>query len=261
MRQLKQRVFPLRVAYQRLRRRLRWHISPRRWATERRTVAEFPSVLFEHRSPLTRGLGNAEMVRAKVHNVRLALPNLNGLVLDPGEVFSFCRLVGPTGRRQGYWAGPEMHDGQMKAAEGGGLCQLANMTFLLAIHMNAKILERHRHSLDLSPDQDRTVPFGCGATVFYNYVDLQFENALDVPVLIHVHATDDELIGQVRTRDPLGFRVSLQETDHRWVREDDVIYRVNKIWRVVCPHERRELLFENRCRVLYEADHLLDCAE
>ena len=201
------------------------------------------------------------MIRAKVHNVRLAIPRLDELVLRPEEVFSFCRLVGPTGRRQGYLPGAEMHDGQMTAGSGGGLCQLANMMFLLAIHMKARILERHRHSLDLSPDQGRTIPFGCGATVFYNYVDLQFENVLHVPVLIHAYTTDDELIGQVRTPEPLDLTVSLQETDHRWIRDDGVIYRVNKVWRVMGPQEHRELLFENRCRVLYEAEHLLDSAD
>ncbi|MEM7168416.1 MAG: VanW family protein [Planctomycetota bacterium] len=258
LRALKRQLFPVRVGYHRWKRRRHWRTHPQRWATTRQKATAFPSVLFEHRSPLDRGLGSAEMVRGKIHNVRLALRCLNELVVQPGEVFSFCRLVGPTGRRQGYRPGPEMHDGEMQARPGGGLCQLANMMFLLAIHMDARIIERHRHSLDLAPDQDRTVPFGCGATIFYNYVDLQFENTLDVPVLIHVHATETELIGQVRTQAPLTFRITLQETNHRWVRDSGAIYRENMVWRVHWPQEQRQLLFQNRCRVAYEAQHLLE---
>jgi vancomycin resistance protein VanW len=78
----------------------------------------------------------------------------------------------------------EFRDGETVTAVGGGLCQLANLLVLLGIEAGMEILERHRHSLDLFPDADRTAPFGCGATVFYNYVDLRLRNVMDFPLLL-----------------------------------------------------------------------------
>lgn len=81
-------------------------------------------------------------------------------------VFSFTRSVGPSTRSRGYLPALEFRDGQTVTAVGGGLCQLANLIVLLGIEAGLEIVERHRHSLDLFPDAERTAPFGCGATVF-----------------------------------------------------------------------------------------------
>ena len=74
--------------------------------------------------------------------------------------------------------------GEVRVGTGGGLCQLANMLYWLALHTPLVIKERHHHSFDLFPDDRRVIPFGTGTSVFYNYVDLQFYNptAQSVPI-------------------------------------------------------------------------------
>lgn len=214
----------------------------------------------ERQSPLRRGSWDEDLVEGKIRNVSLAAEKLDGLLLGPDEIFSFCRIVGKTTRRCGFTEGPELHDGKMGAAVGGGVCQISNLLFLLALDINADILERHRHSFDLMPDVNRTVPFGCGATVFYNYVDFQFRNVLPRPVLLEMKLTQGHLVGRFSSTEPLGFRVSIVETGHRFFRRDEKTYRANKLWKVVDRGDGREaapeFLFGNESHVLYPTDHL-----
>ena len=76
-----------------------------------------------------------------------------------------------------------------------------------------KIEERHRHGLDLFPDHGRTVPFGCGATVYYPYADLKFSNPLPFPVLIETFLSDGQLIGRIRADTDPGFSFEIEERD------------------------------------------------
>jgi vancomycin resistance protein VanW len=257
------RLFWARVAYHRVARHVDQRLHPRRWATQRGDSARFPVVAAERSSPLQRAPTGAiaSFTEEKTGNLRLAAAKLNRLVIEPGEVFSFCRTVGRTTARQGYRPALELHDGQMLPSVGGGLCQLSNLLLLLALEVNAEILERHRHSLDLFRDVERTVPFGCGATVFYNYVDFQFRNALAARLLLEVEVAPPLLMGRVRAEQPLPCDVHIAETDHRFFREGGAVYRANRIWREVAWDDgrapQRELMFENCCRVMYPADDLV----
>jgi vancomycin resistance protein VanW len=191
----------------------------------------------------------------------LAAAKVNGAVIAPNQVFSFCRTVGKTTSSAGYLPALELIQGELRAEIGGGLCQLSNLLFLLALDINAEIVERHRHSFDLFRDVERTVPFGCGATVFYNYVDFQFRNTLPFAVLLNVRVDPEVLHAEARAMEPLPFDVRVYETDHRFFRRDGAVYRANRIWRQVRWHDGRhcepELIAANECRVLYPADDLV----
>lgn len=257
------RLFGVRVAYHRLGRKIHHRLHPLPWAAGRGDPSDFPVAVGTRSSPLQRAPTGAIAAHTeeKTHNLRLAAAKLNRLAIRPGEVFSFCRTVGPARRRDGYLPALELHDGEMQPSVGGGLCQLSNLLLLLAIEANAEIVERHRHSLDLFRDVERTVPFGCGATVFYNYVDFQFRNCLPFPLLLEVAVQPPLLVARLHAPEPLPFRARIVETDHRFFRSGGRIYRANRIWREVqWAGDRttdRELLFENCCRVMYPADDLV----
>ncbi len=255
--------FALRIAVHRFRRTLEWRIHPMPWAAEQQSLDAFPLALVERASPLQRAPDGAiaAYTDEKINNLRLACRQIDGLALPPNSVFSFCRSVGNTVREKGYLPALELHDGVMQPSVGGGLCQLSNLLLLLALEINAEIVERHRHSFDLFRDVERSVPFGCGATVFYNYVDFQFRNCLPFPVCIHAAVTPPVLRASIHAACPLPFRISIQETDHGFFRRQGQIFRKNRIWRHIeradGRQEEPELLFENVCRVLYPADDLV----
>lgn len=118
--------FGARVAYYRMRRTLAWWRHPLPWAVERRNPEAFPLTLAARTSPLQRSPEGAiaAFTEEKTHNLRLACSRIDGLVIPPGAVFSFCRSVGKTTSRKGYLPALELHDGSMQPSVGGGLCQL-----------------------------------------------------------------------------------------------------------------------------------------
>jgi len=237
------------------------------WASLKGGVSDFPELGAARSSPLKRAPDGAisAFTEEKTHNLRLACEKVDGLILHAGEVFSFCRTVGKTTRARGYLPALELIQGKLRPEIGGGLCQLSNLLFLLAVEVNADIVERHRHSYDLFRDVERSVPFGCGATVFYNYVDFQFRNTLDGPLLLQVGVDSEDLWGEVRAAEPLPFTVSIVETDHRFFRRGPDVIRANRIWREVRWRDgrpaTRELLAANECKVLYPADDLVGGGE
>jgi vancomycin resistance protein VanW len=256
--------FALRVRLQQTKRHLHWRLHPLPWATQHADPADFPCIIDERSSPLHRVTAGSQGLTSegKEKNIALGSAAIDGIVIAPGEVFSFCRVIGPTTCKRGYVPGLEMHDQELTRSPGGGLCQLANLLFAMAVHADAEIVERHRHSFDLFPDADRTVPFGFGATVFYNHVDFQFRNTLDQPLMLHTWVEDERLHGQVRLPQCPGWRMRVVETGHRFYRENGLIYRENQLWkqRVLIDgiEQARAPLFSTKAQVLYPADHLID---
>ncbi len=247
-----------------IRRRLRdWQDfrSPDRIARSRGSAADYPVLVSEKSSPLKREVAGSLSAHTveKTRNLELGAARLNGLVIMPGEVFSFNRTIGPSTRRLGYLPALEFRDGETVTAVGGGLCQLANLIVLSGIETGMEIIERHRHSLDLFPDANRTAPFGCGATVFYNHVDLRLRNTLDFPLLLEASVDPPLCRVAIRSASAMPFRCRMIETDHEFVKVSGVVRRRNKLWREYedGSGKRRELLCDNDCRVVYPAEHLV----
>jgi vancomycin resistance protein VanW len=251
----------LRVEIARLRRLPRWTLERPLLAPQRLAPAErapFIHVLAEHTSPLRRETGffSAALQAGKERNIEIAATRLEGIVLRPAGTFSYHHAVGRPSRTRGFREGLELHDGRPSVGVGGGLCTVSNLLYLLALRAGLKVIERHRHALDLFPDHGRTVPFGCGATVFYNLADLRFENPLPVPVLLRMQVHEGMLHGAVLSeRDP-GYRIDVYEENHRFERVGTAWYRENWIRRRIRRADGTLVVDEevahNRGRVLYD---------
>jgi vancomycin resistance protein VanW len=262
MRQLARRLvpFPLRVELVRLRGAPLRLLERRVVARERvagAALAEHGFVLAERSSPLRREpVRDERLQRGKERNVGLAVRSLDGVLVRPGQLCSYQHIVGRPSRLRGFVPGLELHGEQPGAGIGGGCCQVSNLLYLLCLQGGMRVVERHRHGLDLFPDSARTVPFGCGATVFYGTADLRFDNPLDQPVLLRMAVEDGALVGSLCcVRDP-GFRVEIEERDHRFFREGGHWQRENRIVRRILD-VRGGLILEqqvahNRARTCYE---------
>ncbi len=233
---------------------------------ERGDAARFPHAHCERSSPLRRETTIYEeaLQRAKEHNVRLGASRIHGCVLAPGETFSWHAVVGPPICLRGFLPGPELHDGRLSNGPGGGLCQVANLLYWLAVHAGLEVLERHRHDLDLFPDHERTAPFGCGATVFFPFKDLRFRNPHPWPVMLEVRVDATHVQGAVRMPEDPGFRCEVLEVSHRFVRRDGAVWRENRLVRRTHAGGsfRDEPLSENHARVAYVVpEHQLESPE
>ena len=169
-------------AYYTGKRYLLWCSPKYRWAKIRKEE-RLPCVQFSHATPLMRHLRGEEMVwqENKVTNLRLAVKRLDGLILYPGETFSYWKRIGKPTARKGYKEGMVLFLGQIGGDIGGGLCQLSNLIFWMTLHTPLTVTERYRHSHDVFPDANRTQPFGSGATCAYPHRDLMIRNDTDRP--------------------------------------------------------------------------------
>jgi len=113
--------------------------------------------VYKHQSVLIRKLGGTDLIfqRNKVDNLIIAIKKLNGIIVRPGETFSFCYLVGHPTKKKGYKEGILLCNGEAKPGIGGGLCQISNLIHWLCLHSPLTITERHHHSFDPFPDEGR----------------------------------------------------------------------------------------------------------
>lgn len=211
---------PLRLGLGRLyftaRRYRDWLLTSGEYARMINSDEALPCLIASHRTPLLRQLKDVDMQLQynKVTNLKLAGAKINGLVLRPGETFSFWKLVGKTSRRKGYLKGMVLSNGGFYAGTGGGLCQMSNLIYWITLHTPLTVTERWRHNYDVFPNSNRTQPFGCGATVVYNYIDLQIKNETDRDYQLLVRLDDEYLHAEWRSAVPAECSYEIYEADH-----------------------------------------------
>lgn len=175
-----------------------------------------PFVCFSHRTPLLRRLKDVDMwmQHNKIINLGLASRRLDGVIIHPGQVFSYWKLIGkPTGKK-GYVDGMVLKGGTFAAGTGGGLCQMSNLIFWMALHTPLTVIERHRHGYDVFPDSNRTQPFGSGATCFYPHGDLMIRNDTGEAFQLVVRVGEEYLEGEWRSSAPMEYRYEIVERNH-----------------------------------------------
>lgn len=252
--------YALSVGKERLKRYCDWVLHAGKWATLQQPT-DLPVVLCRHNSLIRRKLGDvdAQLQDNKAVNLGLAAPHIDGLLIRPGEVFSFWRLVGKPTKRKGYREGLVLKNARTDAGIGGGMCQFTNLLHWMVLHSPLTIVEHHHHNhYDLFPDYNRQIPFGTGTAIFYNYVDYQVMNTTDLTFQFRVGTSEAHLCGELRVdrTPPLSYHIT--EEDAGFVREGDGWYRENRIFRTGFDRLTgnpvfKELLLENHARVLYDA--------
>jgi vancomycin resistance protein VanW len=147
-------------------------------------------VQLRERQPIRPGA----LTENKVHNLGLAIAAMQDLAIEPGQLLSFWRLVGPPTLRAGFREGRALAGGRLSTSVGGGLCQLSGAIYSLALRAGLQIAERHAHSIDIYDEQSRYTPLGADATVSYPSLDLRVGNTLAQPLCLRFELRPDELL-------------------------------------------------------------------
>ncbi len=198
-----------------LKRHVQWHMPGQKFAADRiKDLLAYQHA--DHRTPLLRQLKGVDMwlQHNKVESLRIAASCIDGLVLKPGETFSFWRLVGRPSERRGFKVGLVLRNGAIGQGIGGGLCQMTNLIYWMALHTDLTIVERWRHGFDVFPDENRTQPFASGATCSYNYIDLQISNGTSADYQLKLRLDDAYLHGEWRCSRPKAYSYQVIERDH-----------------------------------------------
>lgn len=223
-----------------------------------------PQVIYKHNSLIRRRLGNVNMdlQEGKAVNLAISAPKVTGIIIKPGEMFSFWRLVGPDNAKNGYKEGLTIAAGEPAKGVGGGMCQFTNLIHWMVLHSELTIVEHHHHDgMDLFPDFGRKVPFGTGTSIFYNYRDYRFRNDTDNTYQLIVYTDGEYLKGELRAAHPQKYKFHIKVEDEHFTREGDNVYRNGQIIRnTIDPHSgntlKSEVIRKNHARVMYDTAHL-----
>lgn len=114
------------------------------------------------------------------HNMKLAMESINGVVVGPGETFSYNDATGDTTTSaNGYRLATAFSNGRRVQEYGGGICQVSSTLYGAALRSNMQIIERSNHMMPVG-----YCPLGQDATVSYGSLDFKFKNPTDYPVYI-----------------------------------------------------------------------------
>lgn len=124
-------------------------------------------------------------------NIRLAVQAIDGLVLQPGEEFSFNNATGNRTTEKGYRPAGAYKNGILIEEPGGGVCQVSTTLYNAVVTSGFETTERNHHSFTPSyipPGQDAMVSFDG-----YSGPDLKFRNTENTSVAIRASFQDNQL--------------------------------------------------------------------
>jgi vancomycin resistance protein YoaR len=130
----------------------------------------------------------------RIFNINLASSKLNGVLIPPGETFSFVKTIGDVSKLTGYKEAYVIENGRTVLGDGGGLCQVSTTLFRAALNTGLPIVQRNPHAYRVHYYEDDLGP-GIDAAVYVPTVDFKFKNDTKHHILIQtiVDPTNEKL--------------------------------------------------------------------
>ncbi|MFI5265198.1 MAG: VanW family protein [Candidatus Levyibacteriota bacterium] len=125
----------------------------------------------------------AHSIPGRIHNVALAASKINGVLVAPGEEFSFDKNLGDVTQYTGYQQAYIIQNGKTVLGDGGGVCQVSTTLFRAILNSGLPITDRTAHAYRVGYYEQDSPP-GLDATVYFPSVDLKFKNDTGNYILI-----------------------------------------------------------------------------
>lgn len=136
-----------------------------------------------------RGISNfAGSIPNRIYNVGLTAAKINGVLITPGETFSFNKTVGDISAATGFKQAYVIKEGRTVLDDGGGVCQDSTTLFRAVLNAGLPIVKRTAHAYRVGY-YEQGFPPGLDATVFYPSVDFQFQNDTPAHILIQAYTS------------------------------------------------------------------------
>lgn len=131
--------------------------------------------------------------RNRIHNIQVGTSKFDGVLIMPGEQFSFVSYLGSVDAANGYLPELVIKENVTTPEYGGGICQISTTAFRAAMQAGLKIDARQNHSY---PVAYYGTP-GYDATVYSPAPDLRFTNDTGSPVYLHTKIVGSKLMFEV----------------------------------------------------------------
>jgi len=119
-------------------------------------------------------------------NIKVACKYIDGMILQPGEIFSFNEVVGRRTPERGFKVATVYSGQEVLSGYGGGVCQVSTTIFNAVLYANLQIVERCQHSMTV-----HYVPYGRDAAISWGSADFKFKNTTNVPIKISAKVYDN----------------------------------------------------------------------
>ena len=122
------------------------------------------------------------------YNMGLAVAKIDGLILLPGDEFSYNKVVGPRDIEHGYKEAHVYINGRIENGIGGGICQVSTTMYNAILKADLKVNERRSHSFTVG-----YVPLGQDATAYYGGTDFRFVNTTKWPIRLNASVSGNKI--------------------------------------------------------------------
>lgn len=142
---------------------------------------------------------------SRATNLRLACESINGVVILPGQTFSYNETLGERTTERGYQTGIAYIGGESVPSIGGGICQVSSTLYYCALQADLEIIKRENHCY--APGY---VPLGMDATVSWGALDFCFRNDKDYPIRIDAKADGGEVTISLMGTDTKDYYIEME---------------------------------------------------
>ena len=153
-------------------------------------------------------------------NLRLLCQAINGVVVEPGETFSYNETLGERTAEKGYKPAPAYSGTRLTDAIGGGVCQGSSTLYNCVLLADLEVVERFCHGATVA-----YLPLGLDAAVNWGTTDFRFRNNFHFPIRIEAETTEDLVRMRILGTDEKDYYIEMTSgyDDSR----EDVIYAVS----------------------------------
>ena len=122
-------------------------------------------------------------IENRISNIQLAASKIDGIVLNPGDIFSYNDTVGERTPEAGFQMAAAYSNGEVVEEIGGGVCQVSSTLYCAVLYSQLGIKSRDSHYFKVD-----YLPWGQDATVSWPGPDFKFQNTREYPIRIHAYA-------------------------------------------------------------------------
>ena len=120
------------------------------------------------------------------HNIAVGAAKLDGMIVRPGETFSFNERIGAFTKAEGWVEGSVIVEDRTEQGIGGGICQVSTTLFRAALASGLPIEERWPHLYRVRYYEMGGFSIGYDSTIFSPGIDLKFTNDFEHPIMLRV---------------------------------------------------------------------------
>lgn len=256
-------IFPWLLPWRKKQRRwffyLKMRFDKRRYAKTLATDKTLPYQLFSSSCALYNHSTGFSMTyqENKVFNLKLVAKQMDGLLIYPGETFSFWQLARYADKHTPYKDGLTVENGKLIVSPGGGLCQMSNSLFWLFLHTPLTIIERHGHGVKEFPEPNNDEIKGVDATIAEGWLDLKVTNNTDNTYQIRISFDEAQITTGIYSLHHPQLRYEVNNGELHYWQQGDTIQEEIAVVRQAYDYDSQEpmgqeLLYTNQCIITYQ---------